>query len=71
MPVAVASPKRQLFNRSTGSHSTVTARPVLDPAPTTFSASTRSIPPIRPRRRASSICAAALSGSPASDEHIA
>ncbi len=29
------------------------------------------MPPIRPNRRAWSICAAALSGSPASDEHIA
>ena len=47
----------------------VTARPVSAPAPTTFSASVRSIPLIRPRRRASSICAAADSGDPDNDEH--
>ena len=36
-----------------------------------FRPASRSIPPMRPRRRASSICAEALSGSPASDAHIA
>ena len=59
IPVAVASPKRHVFRRSTGSHSMVTARPVFDPAPTTFCASSRSMPLIRPRRRAESTCAAA------------
>ncbi len=71
MPVAVARPKRQVLSRSTGSHSIVTARPVFDPAPTTFCASSRSIPLIRPRRRAESTCAEAVSGSPASAAHIA
>ena len=44
----------------------VEARP-LAPAPTTFSASARSTPPMPPKRRAWSIIPAAASGSPASD----
>ena len=48
-PVALARPKRQLLSSSTSSHSMVTARRVLAPAPTTFSASSRSMPPAPPR----------------------
>jgi len=71
MPVAVDSPYRQLLSRSTGSHSMVTARAVSAPAPTTLSASARSMPATRPRRRAASISAAARSASPESEAQMA
>jgi hypothetical protein len=66
MPVAADRPKRQAVSASTLSHSTVTARPVSAPAPTTLSASTWSMPVTGPRRRACSIRLAALLASPAS-----
>ena len=69
IPVPAERPKRHAVRLSTGCHSIVAARP-LPAAPTTFSASARSIPPIRPKRRALSIWAEAVSGSPASEAHI-
>ena len=70
IPVAAERPKRHALRLSTGSQSIVAARP-LPAAPTIFWASDRSMPPMRPKRRALSICAEALSASPASEAHIA
>ena len=70
MPVAAESPNRHAVRLSTGPQSMVAARPP-PAAPTSFWARPRSIPPMRPCRRASSSCAEAISASPASDAHIA